>query len=142
MATGVDVGQIDRAQESALHCARNASGSTSVERRANCEVCCYTEYGLKGLYRTPRTPWSEGSLEACVQSCVVTDGLQKNDSVARAPPQEQMAWESGSWAHDGADKPFGDNFLTWTVPNRCVLREHDTAKHRRPSLTGNFTVPF
>ena len=141
MATGVDVGQIDRAQESALHCARNASGSTGVKRRANCEVCCYTEYGLKGLYRTPRTPWSEGSLEVCVQSCAMIDGLQKNDSVARAPPQEQMTWESGSWAHGAAEKQFGDNFLTWTVPNRCVLREHDTAKHRRPSTTGNFPRP-
>lgn len=137
MATGVDVGQIDRAQESALHCARTASGATSMERKANCEVCCYSEYGLKGLYRAPRSPWNEGILEACVQSCSVADALRKEEPVPRAT-SERMAWELGSWAHEGAEKPFGDNFLAWTVPNRCVLREHDTAKHRRPSLTANF----
>lgn len=139
MATGVGVGQIDRAQEAALHCARNASGATRAEVKANCEVCCYTEYGLKGLYRSPRTPWSEGTLEACVQSCASAEGLRKDDPVAR-PVVERVEWESGSWAHKGAETPFGDNFLAWTVPNRCVLREHDTSEHRRPSLANNFPM--
>ena len=138
MATGVDVRQIDRAWEAARHCARTASGATSVERRANCEECCGLEYGFKGLYRAPRTPWSEGALEACVQSCSLVDTLQKKEEPIARAASERTKWESGSWAHDGATTLLGDNFLTWPVPNRCVLREHDTAKHRRPSLTGNF----
>ena len=133
MATGVDASQIDRAQESALRCARNASGGASVERKADCVACCLSEYGLKGIYRAPRTPWSEGALEACLQTCSVVDAFAKEDDVSQSPRRRSADWARGTWDHKGAESMIGDGFLTWDVPNRCVLRQYDTAKHRRAS---------
>lgn len=126
MSTAIDSRQIDQAQESALRCAQSATGSTRTQRQANCEVCCYTEYGLKNLYRAPRTPWSEGVLEACLQACTLTDAYLTKEKTAA--PMPRLRWERGSWEHQGAETPFGDEFLTWPVDGRCMNLEHDTAQ--------------
>lgn len=132
MATGVDKTQIDRAQESALLCARTASGDTDMQRRTNCELCCFSEYGLKGLYRAPRTPWSEGMLEACLQMCPVASNLQETQTVTQQ--QQTPRWEQGSWAHEGAETFIGNQFLRWPVSNGCVVRQYDTARIQRPTV--------